>query len=79
VHAPIDGRFELAVRGVTAIRLSHKTGEHIFAVQNPALCIVAQGAKRLLLGQEVYDYGASRMLVFSVDLPVAGEVTHELS
>jgi AraC-like DNA-binding protein len=41
----------------------------------PALCIVAQGAKSVLLGQEVYEYDASRMLVFSVDLRVAGQVT----
>lgn len=27
-----------------------------------------------MLGQEVYEYDASRMLIFSVDLPVAGQV-----
>ena len=29
----------------------------------------------MLLGQEVYEYDASRMLIFSVDLPVASQVT----
>jgi AraC-like DNA-binding protein len=47
----------------------------VHATAQPALCIVAQGAKSVLLGQEVYEYDASRMLVFSVDLPVAGQVT----
>jgi hypothetical protein len=28
-----------------------------------------------MLGQEVYEYDSSRMLVFSVDLPVTGQVT----
>ena len=28
-----------------------------------------------MLGQEVYEYDASRMLIFSVDLPVTGPVT----
>jgi hypothetical protein len=35
------------------------------------LCIVAQGAKSVLLGREVHEYDASRMLVFRV----AGQVT----
>jgi AraC-like DNA-binding protein len=39
------------------------------------LCIIAQGAKSVMLGQEVYEYDSSRMLIFSVDLPVAGIVT----
>jgi len=39
------------------------------------LCIVAQGAKTMLLGSEVYQYDSSRMLVVSVDLPVASQVT----
>jgi hypothetical protein len=44
-------------------------------VARPVLCIIAQGSKCMMLGQEVYEYDASRMLIFSVDLPVAGHVT----
>lgn len=44
-------------------------------MQPPALCIVPQGAKSVLLGEKVYEYDGTRMLVFSVDLPVAGQVT----
>jgi AraC-like DNA-binding protein len=47
----------------------------VHAVQRPTLCIVAQGAKSVTLGAEVYEYDASRMLVFSVDMPVAAQVT----
>lgn len=36
------------------------------------LAIVAQGSKRLALGDHVYDYGAGQYLVASVDLPVTG-------
>jgi AraC-like DNA-binding protein len=38
------------------------------------LCLVAQGAKVIRLGQRVFEYDTTRMLIFSVDLPVAGEV-----
>jgi AraC-like DNA-binding protein len=60
---------------VYAIRRSRITKELAHATLRPALCIVAQGAKRIMLGQEVYNYDPSHMLIFSVDLPVAGEVT----
>lgn len=46
-------------------------GELLHGVYKPSLCIVAQGAKRVLLGADVYDYDASRRLLFSVELPVA--------
>jgi AraC-like DNA-binding protein len=36
------------------------------------LAVVAQGAKRLALGNRVYEYGAGQYVVASVDLPVIG-------
>jgi hypothetical protein len=42
---------------------------------SPSLCIVAQGAKVVMLGSEVLEYDPARMLVFAVDLPVTGQVT----
>ena len=74
-YAPHDGRFALRVPGLHANRVSRTNKELVYAMARPALCIVAQGAKIVLLGREVYGYDASRMLVFSVDLPVAGQVT----
>jgi AraC-like DNA-binding protein len=74
-YAPHDGRFELRIPGVHAIRVSRTHPELVHALQQPALCLIAQGAKSVLLGQEVYEYDASRMLVYSVDLPVAAQVT----
>ncbi|MET0645042.1 MAG: AraC family transcriptional regulator [Pyrinomonadaceae bacterium] len=74
-HAPSDGRFELHVPGVSAVRFSQTSPHLVHAVVGPVLCVVAQGAKSVMLGQEVYEYDASRMLIFSVDLPVTGQVT----
>ncbi|GLY05405.1 AraC family transcriptional regulator [Actinoplanes sp. NBRC 101535] len=37
------------------------------------LAVVAQGTKRLALGDRLYEYGAQQYLVASVDLPVTGE------
>jgi AraC-like DNA-binding protein len=74
-YTPYDGRFELRVPGIYAIRASRTNTELVHTTYHPTLCIVAQGAKTMLLGSEVYQYDASRMLVVSVDLPVASQVT----
>lgn len=44
-------------------------------VYQPMLYIVAQGAKRTLLGDTIVEYAAGQYLVVSVDLPVTGSVT----
>ena len=74
-YTPHDGSFELRIPGVYATRASRTNTELVHAVAKPSLCIIAQGAKSVMLGQEVYEYDASRMLIFSVDLPVTGMVT----
>jgi AraC-like DNA-binding protein len=47
----------------------------VHVLRLPSLCIAAQGAKTVIVGQEVYEYDPSRMIVFSVALPVAAQVT----
>ena len=51
------------------------SSEPVYATLGPSLCIVAQGAKVVMLGREVLEYDPARMLVFAVDLPVSGQVT----
>ncbi len=74
-YAPHDGSFELRIPGLHAIRLSRVNKECVHAVRLPSLCIAAQGAKTTIVGQDVYEYDPTRMIVFSVALPVAGQVT----
>jgi AraC-like DNA-binding protein len=47
----------------------------VHALSVSSLCIVPQGAKTVIVGDEVFEYGSSRMIVFSVALPVAAQVT----
>jgi AraC-type transcriptional regulator N-terminus/Bacterial regulatory helix-turn-helix proteins, AraC family len=62
-----------------ASRFSRINTVGVHALQLPALCIIVQGAKTVIVGQEVYEYDASRMLVFSVALPVAAQITQASS
>lgn len=43
-------------------------------IYEPSLCLVAQGAKRVLLGKDVYTYDAYHFLITSIDLPVVAQV-----
>ncbi|EJG1887173.1 AraC family transcriptional regulator [Vibrio parahaemolyticus] len=37
---------------------------------NPSICLIAQGRKRVLLGEESFIYDANHFLISSVDLPI---------
>jgi AraC-like DNA-binding protein len=74
-YAPHDGTFELRIPGLHASRFSRTNTECAHALRLPSLCIIAQGAKTVIVGQEVYEYDPSRVLVFSVALPIAAQIT----
>lgn len=73
-HTPQDGSFETCIPGVHAIRASNTSAELVHGLHRPALCIVAQGAKTVMLGDESYEYDPSRMMIFSLDLPIAAMI-----
>jgi AraC-like DNA-binding protein len=74
-YAPHDGSFDLGIPGLTVSRASRTNTECAHALRLPSLCFIAQGAKTVIVGEEVYEYDPSRILVFSVALPVAAQVT----
>ena len=55
-YAPHDGAFELHIPGVHAFRRSRTNTELMHGMAQPGLCIVAQGAKTVTLGEKVYEY-----------------------
>jgi AraC-like DNA-binding protein len=71
--APTDGRHRTAIERLQLVRAS-RPGEATCGVTEPALGLIAQGAKRVMLEDEVYIYNRAQFLVASVDLPVTGQV-----
>lgn len=69
---PEDGSIE-AFPGFFLARLSKPT-ESVQAIYQPAFCLVAQGGKRVHLGEELYHYDPGNYLIFTVDLPVVFQV-----
>jgi AraC-like DNA-binding protein len=67
---PHDGAFPTRLPGLVLFRISQPSSSTSHAVQKPGLCLVAQGAKTILLERETFEYDETRMLVYSVDIPV---------
>lgn len=72
-HATEDGTNPTGIPRLKLIQGSRPT-EPRHALHEPALCIVARGRKRVLLGEQAYLYGPEQYLVVSVDLPVIAQV-----
>lgn len=73
-YADGDGIVDTAIPRLTLVRWSH-ADEPVHMLQRPALYIIAQGAKRVMLGDSVVAYGPASYLVASLDLPITGMVT----
>src|SRR5512138_53394 len=68
-----DGVVPTPIPRLHLIRFSRPT-ERIHGLSEPALCIAAQGRKRAMVGDRIFEYDRSRFLVISVDVPVAGQI-----
>lgn len=73
--ARYDGTVELRAPGVRIARVSQTNPEPTYYVQRSSLCLVAQGAKIVMIGEDSYGYEAGQMAVYSIDVPMAGRVT----
>jgi AraC-like DNA-binding protein len=69
----LEGSMSTAVPGLHLHRIT-QPGAPRHALQLPIFGVIAQGSKRLLVGDQVYDYDPLHYLVSSVDLPVSGKV-----
>jgi len=59
---------------VHAIRRSTVSRDMVRATVSPARCVITQRAKVVVLRREVYAYDSSRMITYSVELPVAAQI-----
>jgi AraC-like DNA-binding protein len=68
-----DGVHATAVNGLSCIRLSAPDMK-LPSVYQPSICVIVQGAKQVLLDEEIYRYAPPQFLAVSVDLPLLGQV-----
>jgi AraC-like DNA-binding protein len=71
-----DGdRHVTVVPGLALFRREEPT-EPISGMYEPSICMVAQGAKRVMLGDEAYVYDAHHYLITAVHLPTVVQVVN---
>ena len=49
--------------------------EAVHGVSTPSFCVIAQGSKEILLGDEVHRYDPAHYLIATAALPVSGRIT----
>jgi AraC-like DNA-binding protein len=72
-HATQEGVQDTAIPRLYLIRASRSSAP-LHVLHEPALCLIVQGAKKVLLGDQIYRYDPSRCLIVSASLPVVGEI-----
>ncbi|MGW0521969.1 AraC family transcriptional regulator N-terminal domain-containing protein [Crossiella sp. NPDC003009] len=73
-HVRPDGT--TAIEGVRICQ-AERSGAPQTGMSGTVLAVVAQGTKRLALGERIYEYGVGQYLIASVDLPVTGHFLGE--
>jgi len=73
-YAPHDGIFELPIPGVRIFRSSRPDPQPMNVMSPAGVCIVTQGAKRVILGNNIYEYDRSKMIVYAIALPVEATI-----
>src|SRR3954468_11033763 len=68
-----DGTYDTAAPALRLSRFSAPS-DLVALVYEPCLCVVAQGAKEVVLAGETYRLDPAQSLLVSVDLPVAARV-----
>jgi len=69
---PRDGRVEMQP-GLTLFRVSTPT-EPAYGVSESSFCVIAQGAKHVILGEDRFRYDPSHYLISTVGLPTISQI-----
>lgn len=72
-RAPKQGANATCIPGLQLYRFD-RPNELLHALYEPSVCLIVQGSKRVLIGDQMLHYGPMRHLVVSQNLPIAGLV-----
>lgn len=72
-HTKMNGVFSTQIPDLELIKSDCITQE-LHMLHKPAICLVLQGKKRVIVGQEIFEYEQCKYLAISFDLPITGQV-----
>lgn len=73
-HADREGIARTPIPGVTVIRQTAATALQ-YAISKPLVALVLQGAKRVAMGSQTFDFGAGESLLIAADVPTVSQIT----
>ena len=65
---------QTAIPFLSFIRFTHPTDLNK-GILEPSLCLVLQGKKKVLIGQQIVHYSVGSYVLAAVDMPISGQVT----
>lgn len=68
-----ENQVDTEIPGLRLSRWATPTEPTSYTLES-SICLIAQGTKRVLLGEDSYVYDATRFLITSVDLPVVANI-----
>jgi AraC-like DNA-binding protein len=68
------GNGPVCIEGITVLSTENPT-EPLDSINEPVFALVAQGAKRVVVGEHVFDFRAGQYVTVTVDLPVTSQIT----
>jgi AraC-like DNA-binding protein len=72
-HANRDGLALTPVPGLRMMCVASPPGD-LHSIYRPLICLVLQGAKRMIVGREERIFSAGQSVIVSADMPVAGRI-----
>jgi len=73
-HSQADGVAASAIPGLTTVRATMPS-ELLHAIPRPLLCLVLQGSKHVVIGQQGTLYQAGDSLLITADVPTVSQIT----
>jgi AraC-like DNA-binding protein len=70
-----EGLLVTAIPGVSLARRDAPT-QPMSSLYEPSICVIAQGVKRVLLGNDTYVFDSHQFLLTAVDLPTVVQILH---
>lgn len=67
------GHFETSIPGLSIFR-REETTQPTSGMYEPSICMIVQGAKRVLLGDDAFLYDPTQYLITSIDLPTVVQI-----
>src|ERR1700741_4346015 len=74
LHSDHEGVGRTEIPGLSTLRITSRTALS-YAVQKPLACLVLQGTKHVMMGNQYFDFQAGDSLLIMADVPTASQIT----